>query len=334
MSERHNSPKTSYRWSASQSERNVLIGRLLILSACFGWLSAVAQETPVFRSDLALVHVDVEVSDASGPLMGLHKQDFLVKDNGHVEPILYFSQSEEPLDLILLFDISGSMRPNIEKVAASSEKALAELKDGDRVAVMTFHSNSRLVAPFTTDLDAVAKTINDEILGGRFGGGTRLLAGVDDAAEYFLREPRTHRRRAVLIFTDNYGQRSRRGSTVVEHLWEADALLSGLIIHSAAEVAINTTAMVTNPLVAMLREGMQGVAERTGGDTIKADDPSDAFRDAMRRIRLRYSLYYALPEAKPGSQRKITVDLHPDAQSRYPNARIHARKGYVVPGNG
>jgi len=61
----------------------------------------------------------------------------------------------------------------------------------------------------------VERTINDEVVGGKFRGGTRLLAGVDDAAKYFLGQPRNERRRAVLILTDDYGQRSRRSSTVI-----------------------------------------------------------------------------------------------------------------------
>ncbi len=163
---------------------------------------------------------------------------------------------------------------------------------------MTFHGNSTIVAGFTDDVNAVARTINDDVLGGRFGGGTHLLAAVDDAAEYFLREPRTERRRAVLILTDNYGQRSRRVSTVVHHLWEADALLSGLIVRSPGETAVRTAMLVSSPWSILIQEGMASVAEKTGGDTIKADDPDDALRAAMRRIRLRYSLYYAMPEGK------------------------------------
>ena len=108
---------------------------------------------------------------------------------------------------------------------------------GDRVAIMTFHGSSRLVAPFTSDLAAVQRSIFDDIIGDKFGGGTRLLAGVDDAARYFLEQPAEHRRRAVLILTDNYGQRSRRSSTVVRRLWEADALLSGLIVRTGADTA-------------------------------------------------------------------------------------------------
>jgi VWFA-related protein len=303
-----------------------------LIASLLGSLLCLAQEPPAFRAGVALVHVDAEVTDGAGPLAGFHKEDFLIKDNGEAQPILYFSQDVEPLDLILLFDISGSMRPNLQKVAASSRAALAELRPGDRIAIMTFNRNSRIVAPFTDNLSAVVRTINEDVLGGRFGGGTSLLAGVDDAAEYFLREPRTERRRAVLILTDNYGQRSRRGSTVVHHLWEADALLSGLIIRGAGERALNTAVMISSPLLVLLREGMEGVAEKTGGDTIKADDPGDAFRDAMRRIRLRYSLYYAMPPGRPGEQRQVKVELSADALSRYPAGRVRARKGYLVPG--
>jgi hypothetical protein len=155
---------------------------------------------------------------------------------------------------------------------------------------------------------------------------------VDDAAEYLLREPRTERRRAVLILTDNYGQRSRRVSTVVHHLWEADAVLSGLIIRSSGETAVKTAMMVSSPLTILLQEGMTPVAEQTGGDTIKADDAGDALRDTMRRIRLRYSLYYAMPQGNPGEQRHVKVELSPEAMSRYPAARVRARKGYLIPG--
>jgi len=306
---------------------------LRALTACLlGMVLGQAQEFPAFQTGVSLVHVDAEVRDETGSLAGLHKEDFFVTDNRVPQHILYFSQDVEPLDLILLFDISGSMRPKIEKVAASSRSALAELRAGDRVAVMTFHGSSTLVAPFTEDLNAVARTINDDVVDGRFGGGTHLLAGVDDAAEYFLREPRSQRRRAVLILTDNFGQRSRRASTVIHHLWEADAVLSGLIIRSPGETAVRTAMMVSSPLTILIQEGMSGVAEKTGGDTIKADDAGDALRNSMRRIRLRYSLYYAMPPGNPGEQRQIKVELSPDALSRHPAAQVRARKGYLVPG--
>src|SRR5262249_27257871 len=162
--------------------------------------------------------------------------------NGVPQENLYFSSEEAPLDLILLFDISGSMRLAVEKVASTARTALAELRPGDQVAVMVFSRRSRVVASFTDDLEAVERTVNEDVLGLRFGGGTHILAAVDDAAKYFLREARTRRRRAILILTDNFGQKSRKESTVVRNLWEADALLSGLIIRGAASSALRWTA--------------------------------------------------------------------------------------------
>jgi VWFA-related protein len=302
----------------------------LFACACLATLLCYSQEAPIFHTDVSLVHVDAEVTDGTRTLSGFHQEDFVIKDNGQPQTILHFSQDEEPLDLILLFDISGSMRLKIAKVAASARTALAELRPGDRIAIMTFHGGSRLVAPFTGDLDAVELTINQDVLAGKFRGSTHLLAGVDDAAKYFLEQPRTQRRRAVLILTDNFGQRSRRGSTVVHRLWEADALLSGLIIRGAGDAAFATIRTI-DPMLAMMSEGMQGVAEKTGGDTLKADNPGEAFREVMRRIRLRYSLYYAMPQGKPGEQRQVRVELSGQALSRFPNGRVRARKGYLMP---
>jgi VWFA-related protein len=289
-----------------------------------------AQEAPTFRSDVSLVRVDAEVTDGIKTLNGFRQEDFIVKEKGQSQRILYFSQEQVPLDLILLFDISNSMRPNVQRVAASANTALAELHPGDRIAIMTFHRTSQIVTPFSEDLAAIERTIYEKVIDGKFHGGTRLLAGVDDAAKYFLEQPRSERRRAVLILTDNYGQRSRHGRTVIHRLWEADASLSGLIIRGAAEQAMNTITMAMNPLLLALHEGMEGVADKTGGDTLKADNAGQDFREMMRRIRQRYSLYYAMPEAKRGEERMVKVELSNEALSRYPKARVRAPKGYVV----
>lgn len=233
---------------------------LLARGACL------AQETPVFRTGVSLVRVDLEVTDGTRMLAGFGKDDFRVLDNGAAQKILHFSQDEEPLDVILLFDISGSMRPNVGRVAAASKAALAELKPGDRVAVMVFHSRSRLIAPFTDDLEAVERTVREEVMGLRFGGGTAILAAVDDAALYFLTERRSRRRRAVVIFTGDIGRKTRNEKKVIEHFWEADALLSGLIIRSKLASAMRIYGRVTAPYRALLEAGMGGVAQKTGGD--------------------------------------------------------------------
>jgi Ca-activated chloride channel family protein len=262
--------------------------------AFFGALAA-AQENTVFKTGVSLVHVDAEVTDGTRLLTGLHKEDFRVLDNGSPQAILYFSAEETPLDLILLFDISGSMQPKLEKLASSAHAALAQLRQGDRVAVMVFTTKSTIVKRFTGDMQAVEEAINKRVLG-KANGGTHILHAVSDAAGYFLKEQRSERRRAVLIVTDNHGQPSGHKDAVVRNLWEADALLSGLELRNAGESAMLGVRWALSPQTAWLQmENMTGVVEKTGGDLIKGHDPGSDFEEMIRRLRQRYMLVYTLP---------------------------------------
>jgi VWFA-related protein len=304
----------------------------LMIALLVAFAPAFAQDDVVFRSGIALVHIDAEVNSAEGSILaGLTKDDFRVLDERKEQTILYFSAEEQPLDLILLFDISGSMRAVVERVAAAARQGLGELRPGDRVSVMVFNTHTRVVAPFTEDLDAIARTIQDDILGLRFGGGTLIQAAVDEAAIRFLEEKKTQRRRAVLIVTDDYGTRTRREESVVRDFWEADALLSGLIVRNPAFQALHTVGIIMGPQNLLMQAGMKGIAQKTGGDTVRSDDPGTAFQDSMHRIRSRYGLYYALPQAKAGAIRTVHVELTPAAAKRFPKSRVRARTGYIVP---
>ena len=298
----------------------------------FGADQPATQEPATFRTGVALVHVDAEVTDHEGRILaGLTKDDFRVFDEGKEQTITGFSADLEPLDLILLFDISGSMRAVVQRAAEGAREGLAELRAGDRVSVMVFNSRSRVVSGFTEDLEAVRRTIQEEVAELRFGGGTMIQAACDDAALRFLKEKRTNRRRAVLIITDNMGMRTRKDSSVIRDFWEADAILSGLIIRNEKYQAMHNVAMVMNPHLIALNAGMRGIATKTGGDTLNAGDAGVAFREAMHRIRTRYSLYYAQPPGKAGAKRAVHVDLSDDAARRFPKSQVRARTGYVVP---
>ena len=288
--------------------------------------SAFAQEPPLFRAKVALVRVDAEVTTPDGRILtGFAKDDFRVFDDRKEQPIVHFSAGDEPLDLIILFDVSGSMRPKVQEVAAAAREGVQELRTGDRVSVMVFNSRSTVISAFTEDLEAVQRTIQQDVLNTRFGGATFIQSATQAAARRFMGESHTERRRAVLVITDNYGQRTRNEMTVVRDYWEADALLTALVVRSAAVETLNTVGIIMNPARLALQVGVKGIAERTGGDFIRADNAGTSFQEAMRRIRTRYSLYYPLPDAKPGSHRSIRVELKRDSKSR-----VRARTGYIV----
>jgi VWFA-related protein len=298
---------------------------LMCAGALFG------QDSAVFRAGISLVHVDVEVTQVGRIVAGMAKDDFRIRDEGVAQTIFHFTAEEQSLDLILLFDVSGSMMPAISKVAAAGRQALEELRQGDRVAVAVFSFRSRIILPFTEDFALVERTIREEVAGRRFGGGTLIQNAIDNAARHFMKQPKNERRRAVLIITDDRGQRTRSTTSIVRDFWEADAILSGLITADPLAKATRVIGTVFAPHVALTMVGIGGVVEKTGGDSIRVDDPGAGFQEMMHRIRSRYSLYYSQPEAKPGATRTIRVELSADAATRHPQARVRARTGYVVP---
>ena len=64
-----------------------------------------AQGQPTFRSDVTLVRVDAEVQQEGRVVEGLGKESFLVTDAGKPQRILHFGHQDEPLDVVLLFDV-------------------------------------------------------------------------------------------------------------------------------------------------------------------------------------------------------------------------------------
>ena len=146
------------------------LASLAFLASC-----AIAQEPPLFQTGVALVHVDAEVAAPDGRILtGFTRDDFRVFDNGKEQRVVHFSAGDEPLDLIILFDISGSMRPKVRDVAAAAREGVQELRPGDRVSVMVFNSRTSVVSSFTEDLEAVQRTIQQDVLNTRFGGAALM----------------------------------------------------------------------------------------------------------------------------------------------------------------
>jgi VWFA-related protein len=287
---------------------------------------AKAQQLPIFRTSVTLVRIDARVTDGWGTTLdGLHKEDFCVRDEGEPQTVLHLSQEESPLDVVLLFDISRSMGPNIRRIAASASTALTELREGDQVAVMSFDFASYLVMPFTADLGSAARMIVQRIPRTAFDGSTNLQESADDAARFLLKSSvDPDRRRAVIIFTDNDGYGREIQKAAIRHFWQADAVLNAVLLTSPESIQTHERRLYAP-------DDVMPILESTGGEWIAGSGGGTEFRDMMLHIRKRYTLYYGMPAGKSGAVRHITVDVSSDVKKRYPEASVLAREGYVVP---
>ncbi|MEO8050275.1 MAG: hypothetical protein ABI833_07645 [Acidobacteriota bacterium] len=110
-----------------------LMLKISCLSCVFAALLA-GQTDLTFKAGVSEVHVDAGVTDQNGrPITGLIQNDFRVFDEGQEQILTGFAAEEQQLDLILLFDISTSMRVHVAKIASAAREAFHELREGDRV---------------------------------------------------------------------------------------------------------------------------------------------------------------------------------------------------------
>jgi VWFA-related protein len=204
-----------------------------ILLACAGALSA-ADGDVVFRSDVSLVRVDAQVLGRDNrTITGLRAEDFVLREEGRPQPIRNFASENMPIDVLLLLDVSASMRPHVERIVSASHEALRVLRDHDRIAIMVFDRTTRVRLPFRNNLDDVERELESVINQEDFNGGTDITRALYDACSYISREGRREARRAIVILTDDQTERNRDVEGVSRALARADAVLSLLLAPDA-----------------------------------------------------------------------------------------------------
>jgi VWFA-related protein len=193
-----------------------------------------ADGDPVFRSDVSLVRVDVQVLDGEKrAITGLHREDFVLRESGQVREIRNFASEEMPVDLLFLLDISGSMRPHVERIATASRDALRVLTDKDRVAIMVFDTMPRVRMPFRSSMSDVDREFQNLLRQESFNGGTEITGALLEAASYIRKNGRKEARRAIVILTDDETGGARDEAAVSRALTNAQAVLSALIAPDA-----------------------------------------------------------------------------------------------------
>lgn len=303
---------------------------------------AAAQDaTPVFRTDVTLVRVDAQVVDPAGQrITGLSQDDFRLLVGGRAAEIRAFAYEQIPLDVLLLIDVSGSMRPHVQRIAIGARSAMRALGSDDRVAITVFDRRTRNRLRFEPDHDTVAAAMEDVLDSEGFNSGTAITRALKESAAWVAREARRDARRAIVILTDDETGDGRDEDGVLAALDRADAALSVLMAppsrHGRAGniggvrwptsrrggIILGPRIPMPQPQVSMLESaGVREIARETGGDTFRVDE-SDALRITFARLRQRYALFYS----DPTGVEPVQIALSDSAARRYPGAGVVFRR--------
>ena len=286
-------------------------------------------EEAVFRSGVSLVRVDAQVVQGRRALDDLTKDDFLIFDEDQPQPVEYFGHDSEPLWIVLLLDVSGSMHKRLDEMAAAARQALNTLGPADKVSVIFFGRLTHMALDFTSNMADAAPVIGTGRKAKQVGAGTNINPSIVESARYMREKAGNQRgRRAIVILTDNEGLNYQANDEqTLDALFDADTVLNAIVTPNAkppdpARRGVNSD-FTPSDVFKLARE--------TGGEVLKAESAGEAFREMIQRIRLRYSLHYRAPQGAAGSARRIRVELSPAARKRLAKAEVRASAGYRLP---
>ncbi len=289
---------------------------------------------PTFRIGTSDVQASADVAVSGRPITILTTNDFELQDEGKPQAILYFAHDSEPLDIVLLLDVSGSVRKYLRDMAAISRKALSKLLPQDRVAVMIFSRDARIEQSFTRGTDKISAAIEKASTDEPPGSGTKINSAIRSAARYLGSQNSAGlRRRAILIVTDNSGMSyDVHQDQALRSLYDANVTLDALVVGRHPHPPEPRPGSVINSNFAF--DDVFPLADETGGEAIPTTKPKASLGWMLNRIRDRYALvYHVPPSAAPGSFRRIRIELSPEAKKRFPRAVVSARAGYYVNGS-
>jgi len=281
----------------------------------------------------SLVSLNVSVTNRSGSaLANLSKADFDVFENGEQQKIEFFAPSSAPFNLVLVLDLSGSIQDKLNLVKSAASKFLDVIGPNDKVAVLTFTDQVRVVSPLSSNRDLVRKRIKtiDQATGGTAFYEAMWFAIVDT-----LRGTQGQRN-AVVVMTDgvdssldrfdplpsrvSYNQLARR-------LEESDALVFPIYLDTEFDEVFKG-GRSSSESYAIARMQLERLAEITGGQAFRAetaDDLSGVYKQVAAAIRTIYSVgYYPIRNERDGSFHRVRVAVN------RPDAAVRTRRGYYA----
>ena len=270
-----------------------------------------------FSTGVNVVNVLVTVRDRQGQLVkGLAQDDFMLEDEGRTQTVRYFSpQSDQPLTLGLLVDVSGSQRTVLAEQRRASRQFLDKvLRKDDRAFLLAFDRQVQLIEGFTLpELDASANR----------AGGTALYDAIVFAAR---RIASAAGRKALIVLSDGYDTSSAASlSAAVETAQRADALVYSIRFLDRGVFAFEVPASQGgSPVPREGRKALERIARETGGaffDLTNAESLQKIYSRIEDELRNQYSLGFTPVKGRPG-YRKLRVSV------KRKGLTVQARDGY------
>ncbi|MCA1578428.1 MAG: VWA domain-containing protein [Acidobacteria bacterium] len=249
-----------------------------------------------------LLRFNASVTDRNGrAISGMRESDFTVWENGVERRVTNVAPANEPFNLVLLLDVSGSVQERMDFIRKAARDFLRTASPQDRISIIGFRDDIQVISDFSTDRQMLSRKL-DEI---DAGGGTALY----DALGYVLSEPLRRlrgERTAIVVMSDGDDNKSFLPfPAILEALSESGALVyplyvpSGLVPESSVpkpEITIDPLRTRYLTLTTRAEDEARKIAQASGGiyyPIRRSEDLQKAYDDVVAQLRSAYTITYA-----------------------------------------
>lgn len=275
------------------------------------------QGDEVVRVTSSLVPVPATVVDARGiAVTNLKLEDFELRIDGQPNAISEVSRADTPVRMAILFDNSGSLNEFREFEKHAAVRFVRNvLRPVDQAAIFSVSTDVSLALPLTNDARLLEQTIDGF---GKPEGATSLFDAIIQAGNYLHPYPG---RRVIVIVSDGEDTSSRADfETTMQRALSGDCQI--YVVQTGLYESANLRALAAE-------RRMQEFAAQTGGAAYiprSTDELDNVFAQIAADLAQQYILsYYPAQDKRDGRYHLIAVQV-----KTRPNARVRARKGFLV----
>jgi Ca-activated chloride channel family protein len=314
---------------------------LTVLLVLILFMSASAQEVApddVIRVKTTLVNSPVLVIGRDGKFVpNLRREDFEIFENGVKQEIAYFAPVDNPFTVAIVIDTSRSALFDLQDIQEAAIAFVDKMRPNDRALVVSFSTETNVLAEPTSDREALHRAIRSA----RPGGNSRVYDAINSVLNGQL--ARTEGRTALVLFTDGVDNDSRAATfdSALKQAARTESLIYPVQFSTYDYMkARSPSAKFTPPEGSGFSEQdyqradvfLHQLAGTSGTGVYPAFDISDlerAIASIVDELHNEYSIgYYPRTQGQPGEVRTVDVRVN---QSQLV---VRARTGYVVDQSG
>jgi Ca-activated chloride channel family protein len=274
----------------------------------------------IIKLPTEVVTLTVTVTDPYNRLVtGLDRQNFEIFEDKVKQDIEYFSDEDAPVNVGLLFDVSGSMKGKLSRAREALNAFIQTSHDDDDFFLIGFNQRASLLAEFTDGTSLMNKL---QLIDAR--GQTALY----DAAFLGVEKVKQgrHAKRAILLISDGQDNSSRYT------YGELRKLLKEANVQIYCIGIIELGGGAGGSLDLQGQSILEEIAQVTGGKAFfprSAAELEDATTRIALELRYQYSIGYTPTNVqRDGKWRKIKVSVNPPRGLGH--LTVRAKEGYYA----